>query len=205
MKTVTSDLHARRSADLDLARRCIGGERDAQRAFFQAHRRRVHLVLYRILGGNRDIDDRIQDAFVEIFRSLPGYRGDAQLSTWIDRICVRVARRHFAQREPSRAPALELVMADDPARAPDRRVEAREAARRLYALLEQIEPSHRIAFVLHVIDGRSLRDVAAVTDASVVATKLRVWRTRRRIEEAAKRDPVLRGFLSDTVAEGGPA
>lgn len=197
MPIVSSDLHARRQADLELARQCVRGEREAQRAFFRAHRARVHCVLYRILGSNREIDDLIQDAFVEIFRSLPGFRGDAQLGTWIDRICVRVAQRHFADRGPQRTPSLELVIAEDPAQAPDRRVEAREAARRLYALLEQVEPTHRIAFVLHVVDGRSLREVAEAMDASVIATKLRVWRTRKKIEDAARRDPVLRGFVGE--------
>lgn len=198
---MTSELHARRAADLDLARRCTRGEHEAQRAFFAEHRRRVHLVLYRILGSNRDIDDVVQDAFVEIFRSLPGFRGDAQLSTWIDRICVRVAHRHIAQRVRARAPSLELVVADDPARAPDRRAEAREAARRLYAILEKVEVAHRIAFVLHAVDGRPLREVADITGATVIATKLRVWRTRQRVDEAARRDPVLRAFLASP--EGG--
>jgi RNA polymerase sigma-70 factor (ECF subfamily) len=192
---IAEEIQDRRSADLELARRCIGGEREAQRAFFRAHRARVHHVIYRVLGSNRDIDDLIQDAFLEIFRSLPGFRGESQLSTWIDRICVRVARRRFGDREPPRVSTLELVLAEDSAQGPDRRTEAREALRRLYALLDRVEASHRIAFVLHVIDGRSLRDVAEIAEASVVATKLRVWRTRRRIEAAARRDPVLEGFL----------
>lgn len=194
---VSSDVHARRSSDLDLARRCVRGETEAQRAFFRAHRDRVHCVLYRILGSNREIDDLIQDAFLEIFRSLNSFRGEAQLGTWIDRICVRVARRHFGKRRPRAAPLELVAVADDPATRPDRRVEARDAARRLYAILDRVEVSHRIAFVLHVIDGRSLAEVAEATEATVIATKLRVWRTRKRIEEAARKDAVLCSFLGD--------
>lgn len=201
---VPSDIRGLRSADLELAQQCVEGRPDAQRAFFHAHRKRVHCVLYRMLGSNREIDDLIQDAFFEIFRSLSGFRGEAQLGTWIDRICVRVAMRHFSTRDRARRPSLELVLCEDPAKGPERRVEAREAARRLYSLLDGIEPNHRIAFVLHVIEGRSLREVALLTETSVVATKLRVWRTRRRIDAAARQDPVLRSFVSDGERGGEP-
>ncbi len=196
------DRTAARLADSALARRCVAGDELAQRALFDAHRARVHHVLFRVLGSNRDIEDAIQDAFIDIFRSLSGYRGEALLATWIDRICVRVALRTLRSRPRDRMPLLEIVVADDPARGPDRRTEAREAARRLYAILDHVDPTHRAAFALHVVDGRPLREVAAVMGASVIATKLRVWRTRRRVEQAAMRDPVLRSFL-DVEEEGG--
>ena len=72
---------------------------------------------------------------------------------------------------------------------------AREAARRAYALLDRLELNKRVAFSLHVIDGRPLAEVARVMDASLVATKVRVWRARREMERRADRDPVLKNFL----------
>jgi RNA polymerase sigma-70 factor (ECF subfamily) len=88
-----ADLQALRRADLELAQRSLRGDEDAQAAIFDMHCRRVHRVAFRILGSNRDIDDVIQDTFLEIFRSLARYRGDAQLSTWIQSIAARVAMR----------------------------------------------------------------------------------------------------------------
>ncbi len=202
MTDVRSDPLLRRLADRDLAARCVAGDEMSQRAFFAEHKRRVHYVLYRVVGSNRDMDDLAQDAFIEIFRSLPGFRGESSLATWIDRICVRVARRHITTRRP---PHLELVsVIDDPARGPDRHAEAREALRRLYTALDRCEASHRVAFVLHEVDGRPLREVAALMEASVVATKLRVWRTRKRIEEAARKDAALAYFLQPPVERRAP-
>jgi RNA polymerase sigma-70 factor (ECF subfamily) len=190
----------RRRADHVLARRCVEGEREAQRALFAAHKDRVHVILYRILGTNHEMDDLVQDAFFEVFRSLSAYRGDAQLGTWIDRITARVAYRQLAQRRPGRV-QLELVRTTlvDDASPPDARVAARDAARRLYSILDTLEPAQRIAFTLHVIDGRSMREVASVTGASVVATKVRVWRARRAVEAKASSDPHLSELLG-----GGP-
>ncbi|MEQ9078877.1 MAG: RNA polymerase sigma factor [Sandaracinaceae bacterium] len=181
---------AARAADRSLARRCAAGDADAQRALFQAHRERVHVVLYRILGTNREMEDLAQEAFLEIFRSLPRFRGEAQLSTWVDRITTRVATRHLRRKKgtPARLEAVaEPVDGDDPART----VELREVARRLYGVLDALSPEMRIAYALHVVDGRPLREVAKLTDATLVATKTRVWRARRAVEARAARDPVL--------------
>lgn len=191
---------ADRLADAALARRCVAGDELARRTLFDAHAKRVHHVLYRILGSNRDIDDAIQEAFLEIFRSLTIYRGDSLLSTWIDRITVRVGIRVIHNMPRDRPTLHEVVLVDDPGHGPHRHAEAREAARRLYAILDTVDPLNRAAFVLHAIDGRPLADVAAITGASVMATKLRVWRTRQRVERIARNDELLQSYLG----EGGP-
>jgi RNA polymerase sigma-70 factor (ECF subfamily) len=197
---VTERARTDRFADAELARRCIAGDELARRTLFDAHRRRVHHVLFRVMGSNRDIDDAIQEAFLEIFRSLAIYRGESLLSTWIDRITVRVGVRVLRARPRDRIVLHEVFAIEDAGRAPDRQAEAREAGRRLYAILDDVDPVHRTAFVLHAIDGRPLRDVASVMGASVIATKLRVWRTRQRVEASARRDELLRSYL-DTSPE----
>lgn len=177
--------------DRDLAARCARGERAAQEAFFAAQKRRVHCILYRILGSNRELEDVAQEAFVAIFRALPSYRGEAGLATFVDRITTRVALKHLS-REPARVPLTVVASGAAPA---DDRAEAREAARRLYAILARLPAAQRVAFTLHVIDGRSVRDVASLMDATAVATRVRVFRARRAVERAAADDPALASFL----------
>jgi RNA polymerase sigma-70 factor (ECF subfamily) len=110
---------------------------------------------------------------------------------------VRVAWAHIAQRK-ARGPHLELVT-DVPAgdASAEQRVIAREAARRLYAELEKMDPVQRVAFTLHVVDGRPLSEVAEIMEATLVATKTRVWRARRAIEKRARRDPALASFVPE--------
>ena len=79
----------------------------------------------------------------------------------------------------------------------------KEAARRLYGELDQMDPTLRLAITLHVIDGRPVAEVAQIMDASVVATKTRVWRARRYLEKCAQRDPALAAFLSHVPATSG--
>jgi RNA polymerase sigma-70 factor (ECF subfamily) len=180
--------------DLDLAARCVAGDASAQRELFERERRHVHATLYRIVGSNLDMDDLIQDAFFEVYRSLHGFRGEAALRTWIDRCVVRVAQAYFSRRPRA---ALAIVATAEPeSPSAEGQILAREATRRLYAELGRLDPKQRMAFTLHAIEGRELSEVAILMDASLVATKSRVWRARRAIEKRARKDAVLGAFLA---------
>ena len=193
--------------DVLLVDRCLTGEPAATRELFRRHRARVHASLYRVLGTNRDMDDLLQEAFIQVFQSLRGWRAEASLATWIDRVSVRVAYRYLSQR--GRRVQTQLLEDEDATGAPDgvaidgpgaRRQLARDGVKRLYEVLDELGPAARLAFTLHEIDGRPLAEVANLVGSSVTATKLRVWRARKRIEQAAADDPVLREFIDPAAA-----
>jgi RNA polymerase sigma-70 factor (ECF subfamily) len=181
--------------DRELVTRCVAGDRAAQRRLFEQEKRHVHATLYRILGSNQHVDDLLQEVFISVFRGLHNFRGESSLSTWIDRCTVRAAFAHI--RGARGRHHLELVPEGLAAEAPsaERRTLAREATRRLYDTLASLEPKHRLAFILHAIDGRSVAEVAELMQATVVATKARVWRARRYVEKRAKADPTLSEYL----------
>ena len=186
-----------RERDLELARRAASGDRPAQRQIFLDQRAHVHRALYRILGNNREIEDLVQDAFVEIFRALGSFRGNSSLGRWCQTIAVRIAYLTISRR---RAPTVDLALVDD-GLANDvdvrRTVQMREAARRLYAALDRIEPKQRIAFALAAIDGRPLAEVAQLTGSTMFAIKTRLWRARRELMRHAERDVVLSAYLQE--------
>ena len=191
--------HAAYLEDIVLVDHCLEGQEAAARDLFRRHRGRVHATLYRVLGSNRDMDDLLQEVFVQVFGSLRSWRAEASLATWIDRIAVRVAWRHIGQRKAR--VALDLVEVDAPSTEVTgaRRAAARDGVRRLYAALDTLSPPARLAFTLHELDGRPLAEVAEVTGASVTATKLRVWRARRALHALAAKDPLL----ADLIDEAG--
>lgn len=193
--------------DVLLVDRCLTGEPAATRELFRLHRSRVHASLYRVLGSNRDMDDLLQEAFIQVFKSLRNWRAEASLATWIDRVSVRVAYRYLSQRgrrivttelvDDDQSPADSGQMHDGPSA---RRQLARDGVKRLYEVLDDLGPAARLAFTLHEIDGRPLAEVANLVGSSVTATKLRVWRARNKLEKAAAEDPVLREFLDPAAA-----
>jgi RNA polymerase sigma-70 factor (ECF subfamily) len=190
--------------DVLLVDRCLSGEPAATRELFRRHRGRVHACLFRVLGTNRDMDDLLQDAFLQVFQSLRGWRAEASLATWVDRVAVRVAYRYLSQK--SRRVQTD-VLDDDEAidhrsytEGPGtRRQLARDGVKRLYEVLDKLSAAARLAFTLHEIDGRTIAETAELVGSSVTATKLRVWRARKAIEAAAANDPILSEFLQPTA------
>jgi RNA polymerase sigma-70 factor (ECF subfamily) len=167
----------------------------AFRELFRLHVGRVHRLVYRLVGPAADIEDLVQTVFVEGFRSLPTFRGEALFSTWLGRIAVRVTLRARPR------PALRFVPLDagleqaDAAPGPEGRADARAALARLDRILDQLSAKRRAAFVLHVLEGYALEEVAAMVGANLSAVKVRIHDARREIERRAASDPGLAPWL----------
>jgi RNA polymerase sigma-70 factor (ECF subfamily) len=184
------------AGDQALASQCARGDRSAQQRLFDNYLSYVHAILYRILGSNSEVEDVCQEAFLQIFRSLPNYRGEASLKTWIARITVRTAHAFLSKKRPTSV-HLEAIpeVGHDPTTI--QKLAIRQAGRRLYCLLDEMDAKYRIPFVLHVIEGFPMKEVAAMTESTVVATKSRVLRARKRV----RKDPTVAALLKGDSVE----
>jgi len=193
---------ARYVQDALLVDRCLAGERAAARELFRDQHRRVQATLWRVIGHNRDMDDLLQDVFIEVFKSLRRYRAEATLATWIDRIAARVAYKYLRakKRQPAALAAVPDELPDPVALSPSpqRHAAARQRLAHFFDAAVELPPAARIAFVLHVIEGRPLAEVANITEASVTATKVRVWRARKLLARRARHDPLLAEILGES-------
>lgn len=187
--------------DGELIAACIDGDKTAQRNLFRREYQRVHATVYRILGSSRDVDDVVQETFIAVFRALPTFRGDARLSTWIDRIAVRGVFHHLRSKKSTSMVPLDAMRDVDDGQRVDEQANARDGLRRLYAALARLTPEARTAYALYAIDGRSIAEVAEITGSTKITAKTRIWRARREVEKRAAADPVLAELLGVGVTE----
>jgi RNA polymerase sigma-70 factor (ECF subfamily) len=174
------------AALVDRARR---RDPDAFRHLFHSHVGAVHRVVRRMVGARPDVEDLVQTTFVEAFRSLPDFRGDALFSTWLTRIAVRVTLRAARRRHPPSSPLDDVAEPAAMTPGPERVTAARETLALVEVLLAELRPKRRAAFVLHVLEGYSMEEVAAILSASTAAVKVRVHDARRHIERRLKQRP----------------
>lgn len=167
----------------------------AFRDLFQAHVGGVHRVVRRMVGARPEVEDLVQTAFVEAFRSLPDFRGDALFSTWLTRIAVRVTLRSIRRRHPPAAPLDDVAEPASTTPGPERVTAARETLAAVESLLAELRPKRRAAFVLHVLEGYSMEEVAAIVSASTSAVKVRVHDARRHIERRLKQRPDVAALI----------
>lgn len=148
-------------------------------------------LLSRLVRDPADVEDMMQASLAAAIAAFPRFRGDASVKTWLFRIATCQVQDHW--RSPSRRRRVPLELVPESA-APDRvddQSSARRQLSRVYEHLAAISSKKRIAFILHVIDGRPIEEVAAVMGATVFATRSRVLWGRRALLARLRRDPLV--------------
>src|SRR5690349_13499316 len=77
-----------RASDSELVARCCAGDRFAWRSLYERHAALVYRFLAALGVRDPEREDACQDVFLSVYRSLPSFRGESQLSTWIYRIAA---------------------------------------------------------------------------------------------------------------------
>jgi RNA polymerase sigma-70 factor (ECF subfamily) len=182
--------------------RCQVGDKDALGEFYRCYRQEVTRNLYRVLGPHRsDLEDVLQDVFIEVFRSIGRFRGDSQLSTWLYRICINVALQRLRKRKRwNEVPELERPTAlpgQVNEQTPERGLDARRRLDVVYRLLDELAPKKRVVFVLHEIEGLEPKEIAAIVGAPVLTVRTRLHYARKEFYASAAAEPHLDGQKTD--------
>ena len=169
--------------DAELVTRAQAGRLDAFEELVRRHRMATYRVALRMLGDAGDAEDATQDAFVQAWRNLAGFRADAAFSTWMYRIvtnrCLNVLRsRRRTEPLPTEREA--------PASRPDRIAEARWQVEDLKQAIGRLTPEQRVPFVLRELEGHSYQEIADTLDLSVPAVKSRLHRARLEVLTAMR-------------------
>ena len=184
--------------DRPLVDRAQTGDREALGELFVRHAQAVRRLLAGVIGSTNELDDLVQDVFIQVFKSLPSFRGDSRFSTWLHQVTMYAAYNHLRRpRRVTLADPEELEVAGADGDGPQARLHGRETMRRLNAILDTIKPKKRIAFVLFAVEGYSIGEVSEMVGAPVPTVKSRVWFARRELRKKARRDPVLGQVLAD--------
>jgi RNA polymerase sigma-70 factor (ECF subfamily) len=159
------------------------GDTSAYAEFIQMHERRVSSIVGRILDDARDVDEVTQDTFVQIWRALPQFRGDAAVTTWIYRIAtnaalMRARRRRIPQVTFEAVGELAWLGGTD---ATTVDVERRRRIAAVRAALTQLPVEQRAAVALRDIEGLSTAEAAEVLGVAEPALKTRLHRGRMRL------------------------
>ena|SRR6059036_1772739 len=164
------------------------GDLAAFEQFVRLFERRVRGLLSRLLRDERDIEEATQDTFVQAWRNLSRFRGDAAAFTWLYRIAVNEALQRARRRRLDTQPLDEEVL-DHQQRAaasrprPDQVAEEHETQAFLLDRVRQLPIDFRAPLVLRDIEGWSNQEVADILDLSLAATKSRIHRARMKLRE----------------------
>jgi RNA polymerase sigma-70 factor (ECF subfamily) len=202
-KAVRVDVVADDDAALvDAARR---GDQAAFARLFERHHGRVYAMCRRLLRDPAEVEDAVQQAFLEAWRSLYRFEGRSRFSTWITRIAIhtclgfrRRIRRLFLLEDaaPGREEA-RAVWASPPA-TPDDGAAERDRKRALDDVLWRLSPKKRVVFVLADLEGMTAPEISRVLDIPDATVRTRLFHARKELAGLVRRHP---GF-ADLFAPG---
>jgi len=152
------------------------GEMWAKEALFRRHARFVNGLVFRIMGRDVDVDDIVQESFVQALASLHSLENPQQFASWLGGIVVRTAykvlrrrrlltRLGLRKRDPVDLEAVVGVSAPP---------EIVRELRAVYAAIETLPPDLRVPLVLRRIEGLPLEEIATLTGTSLATVKRRI-------------------------------
>jgi len=174
--------------DEELLQAARSGDDEALEALLARHEQRVFRFGLRMCGNEEDARDVLQETLLAAFKGVRGFRGEAQLSTWLYQVarsfCTKARRRGAGQ--PERLESIEgaaarAVTTGGPG--PDDRAHAREMARVLQEALLALPESQREVVLLRDVEGLSAEEAAQVVGIEVPALKSRLHRARLAMQQ----------------------
>jgi RNA polymerase sigma-70 factor (ECF subfamily) len=175
--------------DEQLVERARGHDRAAFELLMRRHNQRLYRVVRSILRGADEIEDVIQQAYLQAFTHLDQFGGNARWSTWVCRIAINEALARIRQRGRfvSIDAASEEAMADfskGPSSDPERTAAGREFGHLVERAIDGLPDIYRSVLILREVEGMTTEETAAVLDVEVDVVKTRLHRARASLRAA---------------------
>lgn len=185
----------RHADDRTLAAAIGAGERDAFVQLMRRYNQRLYRLARATLRDDAEAQDALQDAYLAAYRAVGGFRGDAQLSTWLSRLVLnaclarlrRNARRHAAAPTLSTSANdgtdLELVDTSHDA-SPDDVLMRAQIRALLERKLDALPEAFRVVFVLRCVEELSVEETAQCLGIAEATVRTRHFRARSLLRES---------------------
>ncbi|MEY2834483.1 MAG: hypothetical protein RLZZ557_145 [Bacteroidota bacterium] len=181
--------------EIELISRLKAGDAIAFKVLVETRQSLVFNTVIGFLQNAEDAEDVTQDVFVKIFESIPQFKGESALSTWVYRVAVTTAleflrrkkrKKRFGFLSPilgeNNEPTLELPDFNHPGVTLDNR----EKSAMLFKAIRELPENQQTAFVLNKVEGLSYQEVAEVMKTSLSAVESLLHRAKTNLKELLK-------------------
>ena len=185
---------ASRLPDPEIVRRVRAGETALFEILMRRHNQRVYRAARAVVKDEAEVEDVMQQAYINAFTHLHQFEDRSQFSTWLTRIALHEAfgRRRKMRRSESmtdtqsnaddRGELMDTIASPQPD--PERQAYARELHRVLEAAVDTLPDTYRTVFMLRDIEGLSTSETGEGLGLGEEAVKTRLHRARAMIRRA---------------------
>jgi RNA polymerase sigma-70 factor (ECF subfamily) len=171
---MTAALALKSLSDADLIARVVGGASEDFEALVRRHNQRLFRAARAIVKSDDEAEDVVQQTWLDIFRHLPQFRGDAAFTTWATRIAVNAALA-VARKRPIIAEVPEMP---DDTSTPDDTVDREQLGRLLEECLQRLPQGNREVMVMRDVLELDTAETARLLGLTEEAVRVRLHRAR---------------------------
>jgi RNA polymerase sigma-70 factor (ECF subfamily) len=154
--------------------------------WFDSHKGIIFKVVRAHVAGPEDQDDLFQEILLQMWSSIPAFRGEAKESTWIYRVALNTALAwNRTERKRRRHTVLSEVHETHVPNPREHKPERQETVDRLYIEIRKLPRNDRSLVVLW-LDGVSYREMAEILGISESNVGVKLNRIKKRLAETMK-------------------
>ncbi|MFN8265978.1 MAG: sigma-70 family RNA polymerase sigma factor [Chitinophagaceae bacterium] len=168
--------------ETDLIRRCLEGERKAQKELYDQYASKMYAVCLRYMSKSEDAQDILQDGFIKIFKNLDRFRGDGSFEGWMRRIFVNTAIEQLRKKKLDISISEKEENIEVKAPTPIDNLNQKDLLR----IIKELSPGYRTVFNLYVVEGYSHKEIADIMNISEGTSKSQLARARVILQEKIK-------------------
>jgi RNA polymerase sigma-70 factor (ECF subfamily) len=172
---------AKDTSDWELIQRCLNGNSQSFRQLYRKYQQSVRNILYPLCGADL-LDDLVQEVFIRAWKGLPRFRGSAQFSTWLYRICWNVASDQRRRCARQHSQTQNLALGSDIAH-PGPDLMHLHYQQALQQSMAQLSPEHRMVLILHDLEDLPQKEIAEILGIPVGTVKSRLFHARATIRQ----------------------
>jgi RNA polymerase sigma-70 factor (ECF subfamily) len=175
--------------DFSLSRRAAEGNIAAFEILYQRYHRRTFGLCLRMTSNPTEAEDLTQEVFIQLFRKIGSFRGDAAFSTWLHRMTVNQVLMHFRKRGVQNEKTTENgEMPDQIVRGSENHLKMRIVDRiALERAIEALPNGYRTVFVLHDVEGFEHEEIARMLGLAVGTSKSQLHKARMKLRGLLKK------------------
>lgn len=189
---VTNETETHRHAEIDedsqLVELCRKGLAQGYRSLYEKYGHRIYAFARRFLSDEQHAEDVTQEVFIQVFRKLDGFRGDAKFSTWLFRVTVNSCKnkRRWVDREKplDQRTYLECSRTGEPAAPPERELGQRELRDEIERALNALTEEQRSLILLKGVKNLSYEEIGDVLGQSENQIRGKLYRARKVFRDA---------------------
>jgi RNA polymerase sigma-70 factor (ECF subfamily) len=157
-------------------------ERDDADAIFRRYARYVASIALRLSGRDDEVDDTVQEVFLQALRGLHEIRGEEATRGWLRLVTVRIVRRRLRRRRLLRFVGLDESPSFEDVPTRGASSEDLVVLRRVYTVLDSLPADLRIAWLLRHGEEERLEDIASACECSLATVKRRIGAAQEQLE-----------------------